>query len=211
MNNLDTMIQNLTPTVMVPKHEPLQYLSDYGHRFLMAADGVWMESKAPWGHVVFPVRIIPEVSFPYGNTMPKMEIKTPNGKIPVDLIRLFVEKAKETPDTEVAAWVIFDSNFKTMRLQMLENNSASGSHIQYQCPDLADDESVLMDIHSHAFNPAFFSPQDDDDDKGAFRIAVVVGNMDKPEVTIAARLCMYGMFYDLPAPVLNGRAEWEPS
>jgi PRTRC genetic system protein A len=211
MNNLDTMIQNLTPTVMVPKHEPLQYLSDHGHRFLMAADGVWMESKAPWGHVVFPVRIIPEVSFPYGKVDANMEINTPNRKIPADLVRLFVDKARETPDKEVAAWVIYESNFKTMRLQMLEYNSASGSHIEYVCPDLADDESVMMDIHSHANHPAYFSPTDDTDDKGAFRIAVVVGNLNKPQVSVVARLCMYGMFYDLDVPVLNGRAEWEPS
>ncbi|MBF4991038.1 PRTRC system protein A [Methylophilus sp. QUAN] len=211
MNNLDTMIQNLTPTVMVPKHEPLQYLSDYGHRFLMASNGVWMESKAPWGHVVFPVRIIPEVSFPYGSTKPIMEINTPNGKIPVDLIRLFVEKAKETPDTEVAAWVIYDSRFQTMRLEMLKFSFASDQKIDYVCPSLSDDESVLMDIHSHATGPAFFSPEDDKDDKGAFRIAVVIGNLDKPDVSVVSRLCMYGMFYDLDAPVLQGRAEWEPS
>lgn len=209
MNNLDVMIQTLTPTVMVPRHEPLQYLSDNGYRFLMAADGVWMEGKAPWGHIVFPVRIIPEVSFPYGKVDANMEINTPNRKIPADLVRLFVDKARETPDKEVAAWVIYESNFKTMRLQMLEYSYADAEKIDYVCPPLTDDESVLMDIHSHAQAPAFFSPKDDEDDKGAFRIAVVVGNLNKPEVSVVARLCMYGMFYDLDVPVLNGHGKQE--
>ena len=200
MNNLDVMIQNLTPTVMVPRYELLLPLSDNGHRFLMAADGLWMEAKAPWGHAVMPISLINNVSFPYGPLKGEMEFDTVNKKVPTDMIRLFWDQAKKTPDIERAAWVIYDSRFKTLRLQMLESNHATGSDIEYICPDLKDHESVLMDIHSHAMHSAFFSPEDDGDDKGAFRIAVVLGNLDKAEVTVVARLCMYGMFYDLPKP-----------
>lgn len=54
-----------------------------------------------------------------------------------------------------------------------------------------DDPDTLIDLHSHGTMPAFFSSTDDADEKG-FRFYVVIGNVDTPTPTIAARVGIYG-------------------
>lgn len=201
MNQFDAAIQKMTPTVMVPRYEELEPLVDDGYRYLMAANGLWVESKAPWGHVRAPIRIISGMSFPYGHLKSFIDIQSPNKKIPLNLVHAFVDEARKTPDVEVAGWVIYNRINQSTRLQMLDANTSSGSHIEYVCPELSDEESLMMDIHSHAKHHAYFSAQDDADDKGAFKIAVVVGCIGSGNENVVARLCVYGSFHHLPVPV----------
>ena len=52
---------------------------------------------------------------------------------------------------------------------------------------------MVVDIHSHGWAPAFFSSTDDADDRGAMKISLVLGNLDRARPSSAMRLCMAGL------------------
>lgn len=81
---------------------------------------------------------------------------------------------------------------------MLEETSVGPGHVNVNLPTLEEDEHMVMDLHSHGLTEAFFSRTDNKDDRGATKIAGVIGNLDKPEVTASFRLCANGMFVSLP-------------
>jgi PRTRC genetic system protein A len=57
--------------------------------------------------------------------------------------------------------------------------------------------SALIDLHSHASFPPFFSSTDDKDETG-FRIYAVIGNVDKTP-TISVRVGVYSHYFNIPA------------
>jgi len=81
---------------------------------------------------------------------------------------------------------------------MLEETSVGPGHVNVNLPTLEEDEHMVMDLHSHGLTEAFFSRTDNKDDRGATKIAGVIGNLDKPEATASFRLCANGVFVPLP-------------
>jgi PRTRC genetic system protein A len=75
---------------------------------------------------------------------------------------------------------------------------------QSVCPadplDPAAAEAVI-EVHSHNHMPAFFSKDDDKDEKG-FRIFVVIGRVDQPFPEINARVGIYGNMAAVPAAMV---------
>ena len=57
---------------------------------------------------------------------------------------------------------------------------------------------MVIDLHSHGLLGAFFSSTDNFDDRSEVKIAGVIGNLNKPEVTTSFRLCANGVFVSLP-------------
>jgi PRTRC genetic system protein A len=64
-------------------------------------------------------------------------------------------------------------------------------------PNDSKGTSALVDLHSHAGMSPFFSPADDQDERG-FRLYAVLGNLHKMP-TIRVRVGVYSHFYYLPA------------
>jgi PRTRC genetic system protein A len=201
MNTIDQTLQSVTPTLMVPKFEEPVPLEKNGHRFWVASSGLWMEAVNDWSHVVLPVVYQDSVSMPYGDLSPRIDFTV--DKLPLGLIEEFIDYARKQPTIEVAGWIIWNRKERSTRLQILESLEASEAHVQYVCPELNEDESLLIDIHSHGAFPAFFSEKDNNDDKGGFKVSVVVGNLDKPAISICARLCVYGLYSPLPPPFMS--------
>lgn len=190
MNPRDMALQSLTPTVMVPRFEAHTPLASFGHRFLVTADGLWMEIKRAWLYVCLPVMLQDAVPMPYGTVTPVVEFAF--GKVPKELLAEFVEMAKAALPNEAAAAVIWDEVTGNIRLQLLEAESASPVHITYQTAKLEAGEHLVMDLHSHGCARAEFSPKDNADDATAIRVAGVVGDLNKPAPTYAFRLCALG-------------------
>ena len=88
---------------------------------------------------------------------------------------------------------------------MLEETSVGLGHVSVNLPTLEEDEHMVMDLHSHGLTEAFFSRTDNKDDRGATKIAGVIGNLDKPEATASFRLCANGMFVPLPFDSSQGQ------
>ena len=57
-------------------------------------------------------------------------------------------------------------------------------------------DSVVLDIHSHAHMPAFFSHQTDDKDETGLKLYAVVGRLNATPV-VKLRVGVYGYFHSL--------------
>lgn len=195
MNPRDLALQTIAPMVMVPKFEELQPLQTVGHRFLAAADGTWLELRRAWLYARVQVVAQHAVPMPYGTVEPTLQLLY--GTVPKSLLSEFIEQAKAGLPNEVAAAVIWNERTGDLRLQPFEAVTASPGHITYRTASIEAGENVVMDLHSHGTAPAFFSRTDNQDDKGAVKVAGVVGNLDKPEQSFAFRLCALGLFIPL--------------
>lgn len=194
----DRALQSVTPTVMVPRYTDLEELETPGQRLLMAANGVWLEVCRAWLYVRMLVAEAPIVPVPYGQVTGAMRFKC--GGLPKALVSRFIEEASGRCPNECAAWVVWNQKTGAWRLQMLEEISSGLAHVENILPTLADDEHMVIDLHSHGVIPegAFFSSEDNADDTGDCKIAGVVGNLDREGITTAFRLCVNGVFIPLP-------------
>lgn len=198
MDARDAVLQLTCPTVMVPRFGRLEPMTDNGHRFLAAADGLWLEVVRPWLHVLQPLARQAKVAMPYGTLSPFVQMSC--GQIPKELLAQFVEYAHTRMPNECAAWITW-SEGGGFRLRLLDEINASRARVTVERPQLDDEEHLVVDLHSHGTFSAGFSTTDNIDDRGEVKIAGVVGNLDR-ETTFAFRICALGLF--IPFLVVDG-------
>lgn len=196
MNPRDQYLQQLVPTVMVPRFEQLQPLETSGHRYLACAAGLKLEIRRPWLHAIVTVAANLGPELPYG-AGPSDKVELTCGVIPRELLQAFVEHARAALPNEVQAWVVWNEAADEFELQILQALSASPGHINYNRPNLPLGTWQVMDIHSHGIAAAFFSEQDDRDDQGEIKLAAVVGSLLPGRYDLVARGVMLGNFVDL--------------
>jgi PRTRC genetic system protein A len=200
MDPRDIVLQTVVPTVMVPRHSPIDEMPSNGHRFLMAGDGLWVEVKRSWLHLRLQLFHQDEIAMPYGLVTPVFEFAFE--RPPRHLVETFAAHAQKEWQVEQAAWIVRNTETGEFRLVMLESIDASGSHIHFHRPVLEEGEEMVIDLHSHGTFPAFFSGQDNLDDAGEVKISVVIGNCNQPQPSVAVRLCALGKYIPLPKPEL---------
>lgn len=200
----DQILQAHVPAVMVPRYGELPPIEVNGHRFLVANDGVYIEVRRPWLHVVWPLDPALDTPLPYG-TVSNMGITL--GFDAEHLRQLTAEfiagQARENLPNECGAWILWSpqQNRGTPWLMPLEPIKAGPGSLTYTRPKLPEDVHVVCDIHSHARGSAFFSPTDDRDDAGDVRYAAVAGNVHTDTPDTVMRLC-------LPGGVIVDSSEW---
>lgn len=194
MNHIDTYLQAQAPTVMVPKHESLSPLEGCGHRLLMASDGVYYEAVRPWFHLVKRIADLEPICMPYGTVEEKTELRI---DFPLELTQQFRLDALDYYPNECSAWITMNTVSGEFRYIMLDAIEARPDFLRVHRPTLPDNEVLVLDLHSHGALPAFFSGQDDRDDRGEFKIAGVIGNVGDDTPTAKFRLCAGGMFMPL--------------
>jgi PRTRC genetic system protein A len=187
---MDAILQEQFPTVMVPRYGDFVPLAHNGRRFLSASDGLWLEEKNQWLHVLWPLALQNQVAMPYGSLQKKVDFLY--GEFPVDMIARFMVEAKERFPLECAAWFTWDTSLKRFNYYSLHARQASLDNLDYACPVLPETECLVCDIHSHGRHPAVFSPEDNKDDRGETKIAVVLGRINSSP-SIAFRLCVAGL------------------
>lgn len=193
----DAIIQKLCPVVIAPLYGQLDHLTTDGHRFLVANDGLWVEVRRPWLHAILPISDEPRMALPYGNLAKKITFTF--GKLPIELLKKFIDDAREVCPIECAAWLVWDQEQKELVYRKLSTIEGTRTYLELERPMLADRESLAVELHSHGIDRAYFSEDDDKDDAGAYVISGIVGNVfsDKPSSTF--RLCVGGMFVNLNA------------
>lgn len=196
MDSRDVALQSVMPTVMVPRYSELKELATAGDRILMAANGVWLEVCRAWLYARVLVAKPSIIPVPYGQVSEVMRFGF--GKLSKAMVAQFIEQARARCPNECAAWVVWNQRTNEWRLMMLEETSVGPGHVNVNLPTLEEDEHMVMDLHSHGLTEAFFSRTDNKDDRGATKIAGVIGNLDKPEATASFRLCANGVFVPLP-------------
>ncbi|WP_247538466.1 PRTRC system protein A [Ralstonia pseudosolanacearum] len=200
---LDAKLWDSAPTVAVPKFAALKELEEVGHRFLATAEGLFVEVRRPWLHVIQPVAPLngQTVRPPYGTVEPKVKLAFGRLGATFPMVRAFIEAARQAAPNEHAAWVIWDSRTGDLAYRELQITDTTPDAISYDRPKLEDHESLVVDMHSHGSLAAFFSEQDNLDDAGEVKISCVVGNLvDGKTPSIQFRLCVLGMFLPLKVP-----------
>lgn len=198
LNLIDATLQATTPVVMVPKFEAFQPLEINGHRFLATADGLWLEARRPWLHLIWPLVKQSDVAMPYGKVEKVVEVKT----IPRHLISTFFETANRQFPLECAAWVIWNEYTDQWKLVDMIPTEVSQSSVHYNHPVLEDGEHKVLDVHSHGRHHAFFSDEDDRDDAGGFKVAGVYGDSSGVKQAMY-RLCANGLFIPLSSETIG--------
>ena len=198
MDSRDVALQSTLPTVMVPMFGPFEPLATPGNRILMARDGVWVEARR---HGIYTRQKIAEqrtVAVPYGEVTEVLDTEFSGLG---DVLREFVVEARKALPNECAMALVWNATTRTLRSRPLVALSQSAGHIKYERPEVSEDEHVVLDVHSHAAAPAFFSRTDNADDRGDVKVAVVVGNVHSSTPTVVARLCVLGHFRPLPIAI----------
>lgn len=205
MDARDAVLQLTCPTVMVPRFGSLEPMTGSGHRFLAAADGLWLEVQRPWLHLLQPLARQVKVAMPYGSLTPFVQMSC--GPIPKDLVVLFVEYAHTRMPNECAAWITW-SEMRGFRLRLLDEIKASRATVVVERPVLEEGEHLVVDLHSHGTFPAGFSTTDNTDDRGEVKIAGVVGSLDATP-GFAFRVCALGLFIPFLVFDENGDGDHE--
>ncbi len=197
MDARDFALQAVLPTVMVPGFSDFKELDEPGSRLLMAGNGVWLEVYRAWMYMRERISHIP-VPVPYGMVTPVMYF--PFIKPPRSPVSQFIEEARARLPNECAAWITWNEVTGAWKLKMLNENSSGTMYVKTILPVLDDGEHMVIDVHSHGRLPAFFSDEDNRDDRGECKIAGVVGNLDTTNITAKFRVCANGLFIPYTFP-----------
>jgi PRTRC genetic system protein A len=190
MDARDIALQQSAPVVTVPRYGGFTPLTENGHRFLVTGDGLWLEARRPWLYLRVPL-VARKRS--HALWLRGRELSLTFGKIP----RIWSSTSTGMPLIGVPRMRRLD------RVECRHRRDAAGifgevssgcSHVRYTRPVLGDDEHLVVDLHSHGQLSAFFSTEDDRDDRGEFKIAGVLGNCDRGQCSTAFRFCANGLF-----------------
>lgn len=196
MNILDMTLQRSFPTVMVPRNEVVAEMQAAGERLLVAENGVFVEILRPWISLVRKIATYTvRTAIPYGRLTPTTRLLCET--IPPDLIGAFAGMARKAHPNETGAWIVWSPSTQAFRLAPVGIVTHTGGSLKYEPPALAGDEVLVMDCHSHGRHPAYFSSTDNDDDRHDVKFALVIGNCERPNPSIAARLCAKGIFEEM--------------
>ncbi|AOZ04218.1 hypothetical protein BKK81_33010 (plasmid) [Cupriavidus sp. USMAHM13] len=196
MHAMDATLQASMPTVMVPRFGALVPMPSAGERLLMAANGVFLEVCRPWVRLVRRIASFSvPTAIPYGVVEEATDLLC--GKVPPALVREFAEMARRAMPKEVGAWIVWRAETGVFRLVPVQILEHSAGHLKYERPELRAGEYLVLDCHSHGRIPAFFSAEDNADDRFDVKLALVVGSCDRPNPSLALRLCAKGVLEEV--------------
>jgi PRTRC genetic system protein A len=121
------------------------------------------------------------------------------GVLPIRLIERFIEAGRRSLPNEAAGTLIYSRTSGELRLALCEPVRCSPLRIDYRVPPMADDESVAVDLHTHGRAAAFWSDDDDRDDRG-IKVAGVFGRLHEAQPEACFRLVINGLYRPLPHP-----------
>lgn len=193
----DAALQKACPTLAAPRFGALPEMEN-GQRIVVAANGVFVQMKLDWLDCIVRIAdIAPVPPLPYG--VVQEHIVFSFGVIPVRLLEEFIAAGRAGLPNEVAGGLLYSRSTKQLRLQIYDAIRASPNRIDYRMPQLQEDETIAIDLHTHGRAPAFWSPTDNADDRGV-KVAGVFGHLDQAEPNAAFRLVVNGYYKALRHP-----------
>jgi PRTRC genetic system protein A len=193
----DAALRATCPVIGAPMFGPLPALNR-GQRMILARDGLYLQFAGPWLSVTTKVgAVTPGLRLPYGPVQEGLAFAF--GSIPVAMIEAFIAEARRAMPNEAAGALVYCIADGSLSLRMHEPLSRSAGHIRYRITELADDELLAVDLHTHGRLAAFWSDTDDRDDLG-IRVCGVFGHLDRERPSARFRLVLNGVFVDLAHP-----------
>jgi PRTRC genetic system protein A len=181
---------------MVPKHGELELCEAGKTRLLMASDGLYLETRTPWGHLVEKLWNSPR-PLPYGEVeeVDTFEEAAREAMDAIEEMKLDAADYAER-DLEWAGWVVYGpKGFRYERVKF----AATAVSARVTHPKLVNGESLAIDVHSHGTMLAGFSSTDNEDDKGGVRICITLGEFNHDSVGGWKASCRYvveGFFFE---------------
>jgi PRTRC genetic system protein A len=195
MDSRDAFLQSTFPLLAMPRFGTFERLGHNGHRFVTGNDGVCLEVCRPWLYLrKIAMKNESGLALPYGVVSEAFDLIC--GPIPRELLTQFARQAKRAGEIETAAWITWHERTRAFAYRSLHERMASPDRVDVSRPELEDGEHLVVDLHSHGYSSAFFSPTDDKDDRGEVKFSVVLGccHRERPEsFEVEARLCVLGM------------------
>lgn len=197
MDKRDIALQSSFPSVPIPRFGALRRPERCGERILVGANGTFLEIQRTWGYFIRQIGSFSvTTAIPYGQGCPTQVLEF--DRLPRLLIDEFNRYAKENSHVEVGGAIFWNECTRTFRLAFSDSIEAGPGHLKYRHPDSAKGEHLIIDCHSHAAFPAFFSEQDNADDQHHVKFSYVVGNCNLNHTTHSLRLCLKGLYEPLP-------------
>lgn len=187
-NEIDLVLQRNAPTVVVPIYGEFEPLEKVGHRFLLARDGLWLEAKRAWAHIIWPIAQSRRVPIPAGEL--SKSVKLAFGKVPEWMVERFVEIAEAAAPQEIGAVGVWDEVTGEFSLEGTRTLESGIGHLKYERPEVGGSRHVILDLHSHGPIKAYFSARDVRDTGSEVVVAGVVGGIGSGvEVKLALFAC----------------------
>lgn len=186
---LDQYLHDTTPVEVVPRFGTFEAMERNGHRFLAAADGLWVECRRDWLHAIVPLALQDTTPMPFGRVTPSVALAY--GRLPVWVIDRFIATARRHHPREVGAVVTWSATTREFSYHECEVLESSASRLRQQYPALGEDDMPVLDLHSHGSAGAFFSSTDLKDTASEVIAAGVLGRVmdDRPELKLSLFVC----------------------
>ncbi len=152
------------------------------YTYIVAANGVFVEASGPLISARVPIADCPIRGLAPAAAM----VKLTYGSIPQRFWDLALDAFMAQPDQERYVAITGAAGYAFQ----VPEQEVTDSRVTYQNSD-----NVVLDLHSHAHMPAFFSPQDDTDEVG-LRLYGVVGRLNAAPV-VKLRVGVFGYFMSL--------------
>lgn len=178
--------------VVVPPYNAQAY------EYVTGQNGVFVRSERECLKVMIPVA--PALSPIRGLSRLETTVEIPQ-KVPAEILEtVLVESiqaanAKPEPLEKLFHILLIDGNWKLIIPEQIQ------SHCEVRPTDTGIDSSyakAIIEIHSHHFFRARFSPQDDMDEMG-FRVYCVIGGFGENQPELSVRVGVHGHRWEIPA------------
>jgi len=198
MNNLthpaDKALFDAAPTLIKPSYgDDLPLLALGRKRYINASDGLYLQTNTNTLNASICIAHA-QSQLPYGEL--SEEIILSHGLIPASILSTVIDRSLDVSPKEWAGIIIFSekSGYQLLEPELIKSEIGL---VQYKLPEF--DGDMVVDIHSHGTIPAYFSNQDDTDERltGGVHFSMVVGSCGKEKVEISARLSIDGTFKQL--------------
>jgi PRTRC genetic system protein A len=191
----DQIILTHAPLVAMPRFTNFPPLEQTGHRFIASEDGLYLEIERPWLHLTQQIAES-AMPLPYGPVIEEGHTFMFEVEDVTRLLAQFIVDARVALPSECAAWGVWNDRTQLLEYRRCVTIAADDDGVDFHRPRLPDHEHFAIDIHSHGATAAFFSPTDDEDDRGAVKLAIVLGNLDADAPSMKMRLCALGLFIE---------------
>lgn len=159
-----------------------------------AGNGIFSRSTRPEMEAL--VQISDRHSFGLPLLEPYFHFYVP--KVPIRLVAEILARSREVGEREILFYLNFARGTWDLNIPEQVATSTSVRPLQEVTSSYTN---ALIEVHSHHTMPAFFSPQDDCEESGKFRIFAVMGQIfTRP--TISVRLGIYDCFSPLSATLV---------
>ncbi len=177
------------------------------YEYITGQNGVFIRSERDYLSAVIPVA--PAVSPIRGLALVNIEVTLPN-KVPAEIVQRMLDEAMRAAKSEPEPLEILFYLLYTAEGWELVTPDQIQKRYEVRPTDTGPDSSyarAIIEVHSHHFYGAHFSPQDDIDEMG-FRVYAVIGSFGESRPELTVRVGIHGhrcevppdLVFELPEP-----------